>query len=124
MTIDLALTPGHTLEISPLGDLVLVDGAERIAQQIKVTLLAFLGEWFLDETFGVPYLDAVLVKSPDRAQLEAIFRARIAAVPGVTLVRRIDLLVDRAGRTLDVDFEADTTEGLVARRYTLSGKAV
>ncbi|USE78978.1 hypothetical protein NDR89_20290 [Cupriavidus gilardii] len=119
MALDLALTFGHDLDLSPAGDTSLIDGAERIAQQIKVTLLTFLGEWFLDITVGVPYLEQVLVKAPDRAALEAIFRSRIAAVPGVRLVRRIDLQIDHQGRALAVDFEVDSDEGLIARRYLL-----
>jgi hypothetical protein len=119
MTLDIALSASHELALSDTGDLMLVDGAERTAQQIKVTLLAFLGEWFLDESFGVPYLESVLVKAPDRAQLEAIFRARIADVPGVRRVQRLELLIDREHRTLAVDFDANTDAGLIARRYFL-----
>ncbi|KUE88877.1 hypothetical protein ASL20_09635 [Cupriavidus necator] len=119
MSFDIALSKSRDLDLSDGGDLSLVDGAERIAQQIEVTLRAFLGEWFLDVSFGVPYLNKVLVKGPDRAQLEAIFRARIGDVPGVTSVQRIDLLIDHAGRALAIEFEADTTEGLVARRFYL-----
>jgi hypothetical protein len=119
MGFDLALSPSHDLDLSDAGDASLVDGAERIAQQIKVTLLAFLGEWFLDVSFGIPYVESVLVKGPDRAQLEAIFRAKIADVPGVRTVRRIALLIDHAGRAMQIDFEADTDAGLIARRYFL-----
>ncbi len=121
MSIDIALdTKTHDLDLSQGGDCSWIEGAERVAQQIKVTLLAFLGEWFLDVTFGVPYFEAIMVKAPDRASLEAIFRAKIAAVPGVRLVRRLDLLIDRAARTLAVDFEAQSDEGIIARRYLLA----
>ncbi|WP_066733528.1 hypothetical protein [Cupriavidus sp. D384] len=119
MTLDLALDDGHDLDLSHNGDCWLVDGAGRIGQQIRVTLRALLGEWFLDTTFGVPYFEAVLVKNPNRAALEAIFRARIADVPGVRTVRRIDFRIDRERRSLEVDFAADTDHGLVARREFL-----
>lgn len=115
MSIDLALTlDGHDLRLSPGRDLVLIDGAQRIRQQIKVTLLTFLGEWFLDTDFGVPYLESVLVKAPPRAQLEAIFRARISDVPGVLGVRRLELRIDRPARILQIDFEVDSDEGVVS----------
>lgn len=119
MALDLALDGSHDLDLSAGGDATLIDGAQRIAQQITITLLTFLGEWFLDVTVGVPYFEQVLVKAPDRAALEAIFRTRIAAVPGVRLVRRLDLQIDREGRTLAVDFDADTDEGLISRRILL-----
>jgi hypothetical protein len=119
MTFDLALASDHDLDLSRSGDVALLEGAERIAQQIKVSLQTLLGEWFLDVTVGVPYLERVLVKTPDRAAIEAIFRARITAVQGVSLVRRLDLTIDHQGRALAIAFEADTEEGLIARRYLL-----
>ena len=119
MSLDLLLADDHDLALSPSGDSCLVDGAQRIAQQIEVTLLAFLGEWFLDTDFGVPYLDKVLIKAPQRAQLEAVFRARIADVPGVSAVGRLDLQIDRALRQLRVEFEAETIEGIVRLQFTL-----
>jgi hypothetical protein len=119
MTFDLALAADHDLDLSRSGDASLLDGAERIAQQIKVSLQTLLGEWFLDVTVGVPYLERVLVKTPDRAAIEAIFRTRITAVEGVRFVRRLDLMIDHQGRALAIAFEADTDEGLIARRYLL-----
>jgi len=115
MALDLALSADHDLELDLLGRATLLDGAERVGQQVKVTLLAFLGEWFLDTTFGVPYLDDILVKAPDRASIEGILRARIGAVPGVQRVRALDLQIERQLRILRVAFDADTTEGRLQR---------
>ncbi|MGE8637434.1 MAG: hypothetical protein ACN6PR_02255 [Achromobacter sp.] len=115
MALDLALSADHDLDLDLLGRTSFLDGADRIAQQIKVTLLTFMGEWFLDTTFGVPYFDDILVKSPDRASIEAILRARIRAVPGVERVRRLDLEIERQLRVLRVSFDADTTAGRLDR---------
>ncbi|WP_454677518.1 hypothetical protein [Achromobacter marplatensis] len=115
MALDLALSADHDLDLDLLGRTSFLDGADRIAQQIKVTLLAFMGEWFLDTTFGVPYFDDILVKSPDRASIEAILRARIRTVPGVERVRRLDLEIERQLRVLRVSFDADTTAGRLDR---------
>lgn len=112
MTYDLRLDAAHDIVIAKNGDLELVDGAARVAQQIKVTLLAFLGEWFLDTSFGVPYLEQILVKNPRMGTVNALLRARIVDVPNVLRVRRLDLQFNRAARRLSVVFEAETTEGL------------
>jgi len=104
----------HDLVIDPgTGDIQLLDGPRRIAQQIKVTLLAFLGEWFLDTSFGVPYLEEVMIKNPRSSTLQAIFRAKITDVPGVTgRIRRLEFDFNRATRDLRVTFDAETVEGL------------
>lgn len=104
----------HELVIDPgTGDIQLVDGAARVAQQIKVTLLLFLGEWFLDTSFGVPYFEDILVKSPKWGTVNAVLRARISNVPGVTRIRRLTLDMNRATRELSVTFEAETLYGLI-----------
>lgn len=113
MSYDLELDPKtHDLVIAAPGDMRLVDGAARVAQQIKVTLLMFLGEWFLDTTFGVPYLEEVLVKNPKFAGINALLRARIIDVPGVERIRTMSFDFDRQRRTLAVTFNAETPFGL------------
>lgn len=102
----------HDITIDTNGDLLLADGAQRVAQQIKVTLLAFMGEWFLDTSFGVPYLEEILVKNPRWSVINAVLRAAILAVPGVRRITTLRLDFDRARRALNVTFEAETPEGL------------
>jgi hypothetical protein len=113
MSYDIQLDAAtHDLVIATNGDLQMLDGAQRVAQQIKVTLLAFLGEWFLDTSFGVPYLEEILVKNPRPAVINAILRARILDVPQVSRIVSLSLDFDRPRRSLLVTFEADTPEGL------------
>ncbi|MEX4399579.1 hypothetical protein MZA86_01045 [Haemophilus influenzae] len=74
--IDLKLSGQHDLMIKDR-KLVLVDGVNQKAQQIKVVLLTFLGEWFLDTTIGLPYFDEILTRNPDNARIQSIFRKRL-----------------------------------------------
>lgn len=119
MALDLALANDGDLALDLLGRTRMIGGADRVRQQIKVTLLAFLGEWFLDTTFGVPYFEEVLVKNPDRSAIEAVLRSRILDVPGVTRVGRLALDVERTLRALRVSFEAETIESLASDVVTL-----
>lgn len=114
MSYDLQLDAAtHDLVIEGVtGDVQVIDGARRVAQQIKVTLLLFLGEWFLDTSFGVPYLESVLVKNPRFGTLHAVFRSKIIDVPNVLRVRTLNFDVNRQARHLSVTFEAETTDGL------------
>lgn len=119
MSIDIRLGPSHDLALSKDDDLVLVDGAARVAQQIKITLLTFLGEWFLDDTWGVPYLESIMIKSPNRAEIESIIRAKVRAVPGVTGVPTVQIEIDartRQGRITLPGIQTD--EGPIAVSVT------
>lgn len=115
MSIDIKLDAlTHDLSFSKTKDLVLIDGAARIAQQVKVTLWTFFGEWFLDETFGVPYLEFILIKNPNRALIENILRQKVMDVPGVTGVPTIKIEYDAARRNATFDLpDMETGEGLV-----------
>ena len=90
-----------------------INGADKVAQQIKMTLLTLFGEWFLDITFGIPYLEEILVKNPHMPSVESIFRSAILDVPHVTLLNSFNLEWDRARRTLTVNFGANTDYGTI-----------
>lgn len=119
MSLDLKLNPLHDLSIEDR-NLVIVDGAAQVRQQIKISLMTWLGEYFLDDTFGVPYLESILVKSPSRNEIESVLRARINDVPGVDRVIGMTLDIDRQRRTLAVSFTASTPEGLVRDVVTIT----
>ena len=53
---DLALNVDSWDLVFHNNDLLLIDNAERIGQQIKITLQFWFEEWFLDTTQGIPYL--------------------------------------------------------------------
>lgn len=119
MAYDLALdAKTHDLLINDR-DAMLIDNAERVAQQIKITLLFWLGEWFLDTRDGVPYLEYILVKNPNMAHIRQIFHKKISGVPDVNRVQSLNLQINQRERTLTVDFSADTTFGLVTQKEVL-----
>jgi hypothetical protein len=101
------------------GDLMLIDNAERVAQQIAITLRFWYGEWFLDTTDGTPYLEHILVKSPNIAHIRQILAERIKSVEGVRSLISMDLRYDKVRRTLDVEYSADTNYGLLTRKEVL-----
>lgn len=96
-----------------------MEGADRVAQQIKINLLAFLGEWFLDNTFGVPYLEEILIKNPRMAAVESIIRGHINSVPNVIRVDTLSLSWDRKKRSLFITFSASTTLGPIKDSFKL-----
>ena len=101
------------------GDILLIDNAERVAQQILITLRFWLDEWFLDAKDGIPYLEYVLVKSPNLLHIRQIFTEAMEKVDGVKRVEEMNLAFDVKNRSLRVDYEASTDYGLITRREVL-----
>lgn len=119
MAEDIAMNVNTNDLIVKDGDLMLIDNAERVAQQILITLRFWYGEWFLNTTEGVPYLEYILVKNPNLAHVRQILTEAIESVPGVVSLDSMDFEYDRQGRTLAVDYSATTDFGLLTRREVL-----
>ncbi len=47
-----------------------IAGADQVLQQIRKNLKTFLGEWFLDSTFGTGWTQRILIKNPTGADAE------------------------------------------------------
>ena len=88
-----------------------VEGGEAVAQEIRIGLRLFQGEWFLDQRVGMPYFQSIFVKNPNINLLRDLFRRAIKSVPGVTTVDRMVMGLDAATRTLDVSFTCQTAVG-------------
>lgn len=101
------------------GDIMLIDNAERVAQQIVISLRFWLGEWFLDTSLGVPYLEYVLVKNPNINHVRQVIAEAIMQVTGVSKVDRLDFDYDAPNRALSVIYEVETDEGLITRKEVL-----
>lgn len=116
--LDLALN-AKTHDIVLNGDVMFIDDVERVAQQIKIQLLTFLGEWFLDVTHGVPYLEYVLVKNPNFTLIRELFREQILKVDGVSNLVSIDIDFESATRKMLLSYEAETEYGMIVRKEVL-----
>lgn len=119
MSYDLAMDMTSSDLVLREGDVLLIDNAERVAQQILITLRFWLGEWFLDTKDGIPYLEYVLVKSPNLLHIRQIFTEAMEKVDGVKRVEEMNLAFDVKNRSLRVDYEASTDYGLITRREVL-----
>jgi len=113
--MDLYLDPDtNDLGLSVGGDSRLTSGIlETTAQQLRIALRLFLGEWFLNRRIGVPYYRDVFVKNPKVDLVRVLFRRCILANANVEAVSRLDLDYDPGARTLVVDFEAILVDGTI-----------
>ena len=119
MSYDIAMNVGTNDLILEGNDLLMIDNAERVAQQILITLRFWYGEWFLNVNEGVPYLEYILIKKPNMAHIRQILTEQIQSVEGVKAVTDMTLEFDQRARTLLVEYSATTDYGLIERKEVL-----
>lgn len=57
---------------------------QTVGQRLKIRLLSFYGDWFMDTTYGVPYFQRLLGhKQTSKAAADLIFQSQILAESGV-----------------------------------------
>jgi hypothetical protein len=110
--MDIKLTNSHDLSVENF-DLVLVDGRERVRQQVLIKLKLWRGEWFLDTEFGTPWLQSILGKQVSLSGVLSAIQASVLAVRDVRRFLEFTYNFDRRQRTLTVDFTIDTNFGPV-----------
>lgn len=87
------------------GDIQIVDGAEAVAQHVRIRLRFLFGEWFLDRRLGVPYFQSILIKNPGTNVVRRILRQVVAETPGVEELREFTTTYDGLTRALTVRFQ-------------------
>lgn len=108
---DLKLNSSHEIDISDSNDFQVVEGIDRVYQQIKVRLLTFLGEWFLDDRVGIPWIEDILIKNPNSSHIKAMIYDQIVEVEGVKEVISIDIYFETKEREMNIQFKVSTTYG-------------
>lgn len=86
-----------------------------VAQRLKIKLYTFLGEWFLDRTVGVPYMQNIFGKVRNKATIDIIFQQIISADEDVIEILSFEseLAAHQRGYTLIFSVRtSDNTESL------------
>lgn len=100
--IGLALDPEtNDLFLRSNGELAVVRDAEAVGQHVRQRLKTFEGEWFLDNTAGVPWLRDILGHGYDPALAEAVIKAEILDTDAVTEITSFSVRFDRQTRGLE-----------------------
>ncbi len=111
MPQDIALDP-QTHDLPAFGySFTLVEGLDRVAQQVRIRLQFFLGEWFLDTSKGLPYYEEILKKHPDIPLVESLFKTEILTTPDVLELLGFSTEYEPLTRRFRVSFRARTTFG-------------
>ena len=102
------------------GDLALVSGRGSVAQHVRIRLRFFLGEWFLDESRGVPFMQRIFVKAPRPGLVQSILRKTIEGTPGVRAVTELAVTIDPRTRKARATWRATTDLGEISGDSALS----
>jgi hypothetical protein len=86
---------------------------EQIIQRLKVKLLWFQGEWFLDETYGMPYYQEIFVSGFNKEVIDDIFRLAISTEKGVTKLIKYSSTFTPTTRTFAVSAKIQIEGGEV-----------
>jgi hypothetical protein len=111
MTIRALLLDADNNLVVTAGRPELASDTDAIAQAIRLRLQMLKGEWYLDESAGLPYFQEILVKNPNTAQIRKVIAERIEGTLGVSALESLDLVFDRTARTLTVTFKVSTDTG-------------
>jgi len=85
--------------------------SENLAQRLKIRLLTFQGEWFLDNTLGIDYFNAVFGKNKSKQSIDTIFQSEILKEKEVIQITKFESSLDRVNRKYSLSFEVRTVDG-------------
>lgn len=83
---------------------------ELTRQRLAINLRMYLGEWFADVNYGVPYFESVFGKTTV-SEADAIFRRTILNTEGVIAITKFSSELDKLTRKYSLVFSVDTEKG-------------
>ena len=92
--------------------ITLTTGKEAIRQHLQVRFRFFLGEWFLDESEGVPWFRDILIKHATFSVVNEVLKGVILDTPGVLELVKFDFSYNSTTRNVTLEFQCLTTEGI------------
>ena len=93
-------------------DIKFTDETNIVVQRLTIRLQTLLGEWFLDNTVGVPYTQTIFEAGTDLSDVYDIIRRVIIETDDVLSLKTLELTPDADARSLRIDFSVNTTTGV------------
>ena len=103
---DIKLDNNNDLNILDLSkDLELIDNDERVVQQIKIRLMTWYNEWFLDKTVGVRY-DYIFNrnKKANKNVIVNLIKNQLESISDVNSVDYVTADIDNKNRLITINF--------------------
>jgi len=105
MKKSILMTRSGDLDLSA-GTYTIIRGADVIRQRWVLRVNKFLGEWVLDSSSGMPYVQEIFERLKDKARIRQIFRQVTNETPGVIQTQSVTIdVLDAATRQFSVSVE-------------------
>lgn len=111
---DLLLDSNNDLYINEKGDLDFTTTTQQeLQQRLSIRLLTYQGEWFLNELFGVPYLQQIIGVAKNKSTVDTIMRAEIAEETGTSPITSFVSDYSPYDRSYILNVTINTDEGVI-----------
>lgn len=84
-----------------------------VAQKLKIKLLTFWKEWFLDTSIGMPYLQKILQRGVSKLTIDSIFQEAILSEPDVLEIVEFNSIIDPVYRSYQLSFKVRTNQNQI-----------
>ena len=94
-------------------------GADDLAQRLQIRLKTHLGEWFMDTSVGVDWLNRVFGKNRNKNAIDALIQAEILREPDVLQIVSYSSTVSN-DRRFSCTFSVRTENGAISVVFALT----
>ena len=109
-------------------DLIFVNGEcpvttgliNSVTQRLIIRLRTFLGEWFIDTSYGVPWLERVLGQKLNRNSIDIVIQENILKDEGVSQVVEFSSRFDESSRVYSCRFKVRVVDGTLSEIINFS----
>lgn len=95
-------------------DLVLTEGNNSIKQALKIRLLFFVNDWYLDINEGIPFYENIYDKNISLTEVDNIIKTVILKTDGVNEIISYNSNFNKETRKFNIDFKVNTIYGEVS----------
>jgi hypothetical protein len=88
-----------------------------VGQRLLIMLQTFMGEWFLDEAYGIPFFQRILGHKISKDAVDLIFQQKILAEVGVQEL--VSFTSTLANRAYSLTFTVKVSSGDVTAPITI-----
>ena len=109
--IDLAIDANDNLTLGTGQEITTVIEGSEVAQAVKIAVRSWFEEYFIDQNFGVKYLDKIFTKPFNKAQAQREMRRIINQIEGVRSIKTLTITPNLDLRQLNLTAEIYTIYG-------------